>query len=71
MTQEQFNKMADAWVAGLAKKDAADWAKSALVWGKENGLMSGDDKGNLMPKKPITREEFMAVMNRFYDKFVK
>ena len=71
MTQEQFNKMASAWIADLANKDAADWAKANLAWGKQNGLMSGDEKGNLMPKKFLTREEFIAVMNRFYDKFVK
>lgn len=71
MTQEQFNKMASTWVAGLNNQEAAGWAKAALEWGKNNGLMSGDEKGNLMPKRFITREEFITVMNRFYDKFVK
>ena len=71
MTQEQFNKMADAWIAGLASKDASNWAKANLEWGKANGLMTGDEKGNLMPKKFLTREEFIAVMNRFYDKYFK
>jgi hypothetical protein len=71
MTQEQFNKMADAWVAGLANKPAAGWAEKNLKWGKDNGLMTGDEKGNLMPKKFLSREEFIAVLNRFYDKFVK
>ena len=71
MTQEQFNKMANSWLVSLGNEPASDWAKAALNWGKANGLMNGDEKGNLMPKRPITREEFMAVMNRFYDKFVK
>lgn len=71
MTQDQFNKMASAWLAGLAKEPASDWAKKNLEWGKEAGLMNGDEHGNLMPKKPITREEFIAVMNRFYDKYCK
>lgn len=71
MTQEQFNKMATTWVASLNNQEAAGWAKAALEWGKANGLMTGDEKGNLMPKRFITREEFMAVMNRFYDKMVK
>ena len=71
MTQEQFNKMATTWVASLNNQEAAGWAKAALEWGKTNGLMTGDEKGNLMPKRFITRDEFMAVMNRFYDKMVQ
>ena len=71
MTQEQFNKMANAWIVDLANEPAAEWFEKNLAWGKENGLMNGDKKGNLMPKKPLSREEFIAVLNRFYDKFVK
>lgn len=71
MTQEQFNKMATKWIEDLSGLEAAGWAKKNLEWGKENGLMNGNEKGNLMPKKFLTREEFIAVMNRFYDKFVK
>jgi len=71
MTQEQFNKMADAWIADLAEKPASSWAEKSLAWGKQNGLMNGDKKGNLMPRKPLTREEFIKVLNSFYDKFVK
>lgn len=71
MTQEQFNKMADSWMNSLGNKGASSWAKDAIEWGKANGLMVGDDKGNIMPKKPLTREEFITVMNRFYDKYCK
>jgi len=70
MTQEQFNKMAEAWIAGLEKKPAAGWAEKSLKWGKENGLMNGDEKGNLMPKRYLSREEFIKVLNAFYDKFM-
>ena len=69
MTQDQFNKMANTWMAGLAELDASSWAKDYLEWGKKTGLMVGDDKGNLMPRKFLTREEFITVMNRFYDKY--
>ena len=71
MTQEQFNKMANSWLVSLGNEPASNWAQAALNWGKSNGLMGGDGNGNLMPKRPITREEFITVMNRFYDKFVK
>lgn len=69
MTQEQFNQMANNWIAGLASQtEGADYAKEALSWGKENGLLLGDESGNQMPKSFLTREQFIAVIKRFYEK---
>ena len=69
MTQEQFNQMANNWVSGLASQtEGANYAKEALSWGKENGLLLGDESGNQMPKSFLTREQFIAVMKRFYEK---
>lgn len=69
MTQEQFNQMANNWITGLASQtEGADYAKEALSWGKENGLLLGDESGNQMPKSFLTREQFIAVMKRFYEK---
>lgn len=33
--------------------------------------MVGNETGNLMSKKFMTRGEFMVVLKRFYDKFFK
>lgn len=71
MTQEKFNELANNWISGLAKKDSAEYAKEALAWGKSSGIMQGDQTGNQMPKKFLTREEFIAVLYRFYNKLVK
>lgn len=69
MTQEQFNQMANNWISGLASQtEGADYAKEALSWGKENGLLLGDESGNQMPKSFLTREQFIAVIKRFYEK---
>lgn len=69
MTQEQFNQMANNWIAGLASQtEGADYAKEALSWGKENGLLVGDESGNQMPKSFLTREQFITVVKRFYEK---
>lgn len=69
MTQEQFNQMANNWITGLASQtEGADYAKEALSWGKENGLLLGDESGNQMPKSFLTREQFIAVIKRFYEK---
>lgn len=69
MTQEQFNQMANNWIGGLASQtEGADYAKEALSWGKENGLLLGDEHGNQMPKSFLTREQFITVVKRFYEK---
>ena len=46
----------------------ANWAKQAVEWGKENGLMIGDNHGDLMLRSPITREQFITVLYR-YDEY--
>ena len=71
MTQEKFNEMFDARMAELANEEAPDWMKYYLNWMKDNGLMSGDDKGNLMGLKYITRGEASAIFKSFYENMVK
>lgn len=46
----------------------AKWAKAAVEWGQKNGLMVGDNHGNLMLRSPITREQFIVVLYR-YDEY--
>lgn len=70
MTQEQFNKMMDVWLAEQVKKAPADWSGSDRKWAEENGLISGDENGNKMYKKLLTREEFIVVLHRAIDKFI-
>lgn len=70
MTQEVFNKHMATYLNTVAKQPAT-FEQDALVWGQKNGLMVGDETGNLMSKKFMTRGEFMVVLKRFYDKFFK
>lgn len=67
MTQEKFNEMMNNYLAELAKQPAT-WEQPGLAWGQTMGLMVGDDSGNLMPKKFMTRGEMITVLNRFYEK---
>lgn len=67
MTQEKFNEMMNNYLAELAKQPAT-WEQPGLTWGQTMGLMVGDDSGNLMPKKFMTRGEMITVLNRFYEK---
>ena len=43
----------------------SDYSKPALEWGKEQGLMVGNEQGNLMPEDFITRKQFMTVLKRY------
>lgn len=45
--------------------------EQALQWAKENGLMQGNENGDMMAKEPLTREQFATVLKRFVDKFIK
>ena len=70
MTQEQFNKMMDVWVAEQAKKAPSDWSAEARAWGERNGLISGNEHGEKMYKKTLTREEFITVLYRAFNKLL-
>lgn len=64
MTQEQFNTMMNTWIADSASKSASDWSADSRVWAENLGLIAGDQNGNKMYKKFITREEFITVLHR-------
>ena len=68
MTQEQFNKMMDNYLVQLAKQPASPWAKEDLAWAKKEGLIMGDENGNQMPLKFMTRQELAAVLHRYDEK---
>lgn len=71
MTQEQFNKMMDNWIAEQLKKPGSDWSAADRKWAEESGLVGGDQNGNMMYKKFLTREEFVVVLHRAIEKFIK
>ena len=62
MTQEKFNEMMDAYLVGLAKKEPGDWSAPARNWVEKNKIMNGDEKGNRMYRKFITREELAQIL---------
>lgn len=69
MTQAEFNKMADAWLnAKNADEGNAEYATEALEWGKKNGIMLGNNSGNMMANGFLTRQQFIVMLKRFYDK---
>ena len=66
MTQEQFNVMMNNYLAELSKTPAT-WGQQYLDWAVQNGIFVGDENGNLMPNKFLTRLEAAALMERLYE----
>lgn len=46
--------------------DPAAWAAEAVKWAVENGIMKGNDKGNLRLRDNITREEMVVMLHRMW-----
>jgi len=48
------------------KAKISDWAVDSVNFMNENGVMLGDDNGNIMPKKNTSREEAILLVYRAY-----
>lgn len=67
MTQEKFNEMMNVYLSQLAAQPVT-WEQDAMTWAQANGLINGNKKGQLMPKRFMTRGEFVAVLKRYAEK---
>ncbi len=43
-----------------------EWAKEAVEWAVENGIIYGDGNGNLMLREPCTREQMLVFLYRAF-----
>ena len=68
MTAEQFDKLMQDWLEKLKREPPAQWSREARAWAEKNGLISGDDQGNLQYRAPVTREQLMVVLQRLAEK---
>lgn len=66
VTQAEFNKMYDTMMAAKAKEQPSKWADldKAITWAKQEGILKGDESGNLMMQKPLTRQEMVLMLYR-------
>ena len=46
---------------------AADWAKDAVNWALRNGILKGDEHGDLMLHSPVNREPLCVMLKRYHD----
>jgi|GEM_PF-1849933 len=40
------------------------WARDAIEWAQANGIVFGDENGNLMLREPCTREQMLVFIHR-------
>ena len=45
--------------------------KEGVEWAIANGILTGNEKGDLMLSNPITRQQFCTMLYRYHKKFVK
>ena len=67
MTQEQFNKMADAWLASLGDRETPAFAQEAIRFFMDQGTFKGNTQGQAMAQKPLTRAEYCVLRKREID----
>ena len=60
VTQEDFNRMMDAYLAERAKQLPSDWSIDARLWAEKEGIVRGD--GKTMGYKSFATKEEVAIM---------
>jgi GH25 family lysozyme M1 (1,4-beta-N-acetylmuramidase) len=50
---------------------ASEWSAEAVKWCVDNGILLGDQNGDLMLHQPMTREQACLVVKRMYDKLLE
>ena len=43
----------------------SEYAATPMFWALENGILTGDPQGNLLPQAPATRAQFVTILYRF------
>ena len=47
------------------------WAKNAISWAAENGIVNGVGEGLFAPDAPITREQLVTIFHRFCKEYLE
>lgn len=47
----------------------ADWSREAVEWAVENGILKGDERGDLMLRSNVTREQMIVFLYRYFKKY--
>ena len=67
VTYEKFKEFMAQYEAEKRKQAGDNYAKEALKWAKENGIMVGDTTGNQMPQASVKREDLVVILKALDD----
>ena len=68
VTQEQFDKLMENWLARREQDGPADWSEPERKWAEENGIIYGDGSGRKMYNAFATREHMIVFLYRLAEK---
>ena len=63
VTQEDFNRMMDAYLKERAAEGASTWSAADRQWAEDNGVVQGTGSG-MSYKSFLTKEEAVALVHR-------
>lgn len=49
----------------------AEWSREAVEWATKNGILQGNEKGDLMLRSTATREQIVTMLHRLYTQIKK
>lgn len=67
VTQAEFDKMLENYMARQAVKEPAAWSADARAWAEKNEILAGDINGNKMYRSYCTREQMVVFLKRLVD----
>lgn len=65
VTQEQFDRLMEGWLARLATTPPASSSEDARRWAEAAGILSGFPDGSMRYKSFCTREQVLLMLYRF------
>ena len=68
MTQAEFDKMMENYLARLRQDPPSDWSRGAREWAEKNGIIKGDENGDKQYKAFVTREQLVTFLQRIADR---
>ncbi len=62
------------WIVNPESKDSetendsipSEWSREAVKWATKNGILNGDENGDLMLRANATREQIVVMLHRLY-----
>lgn len=67
LSKADLLKLAKLLCAALAEEDPSEWSGEARAWAEENGIVNGDENGNMQYKKFCTREEVVQILHNHFN----